>query len=1779
MTDLTIHGAGGGGKSSKQRTPKEAPNTLRSVSKGRILDLIAHGPIHGLVNGLQSIYLDDTPLQNPDGSFNFEGVTVHTRNGYPDQDYIPGFPAVENTISVSSEVTHELPIIRTTSNPDIDAAVVTVQVQGLTSTDAKTGDINGSSVMVAVDVRHSGGAWLTLVTDTIKGKTNSAYQRSYRVPLNGTAPFDIRVRRITPDSDTARITDKLAWTTLTEVVDTKLSYPDSALVGIELDAALFGSSMPSRSYDMKLSIINVPSNYDPLTRTYTGMWDGLFKKAWTDNPAWAFYDLATDPVIGADVKNVDKWSLYQIGRYCDELVPDGYGVMEPRFTINTVFADRQDAINVLADLASVFRGMCYWGSDSLVAVGDMPADPVKLVTPANVINGEFEYSGTSLRERHSVAIVMWNDPADNYRQKPEFVEDPESIDLFGWRETQVTALGCTSRGQARRLGKWILYSERAETQTVNYAASMDHADLRPGDFIELADPDQAGARMGGRVLQAGTNTLTLDKVPAQTASDTWFLSVTMPNGSIERKQVLSFAGDTVNLLEPLSVAPLRGAVWVLTSLSVKLPLYRVTAVTEDAEKLEYKITATEHDPTKYSRVELDLALPDTPTSYLPTGPVAPVLDMTAKVYTYLAGGVTHQAITISWPPSTDVRVTEYMLEAQGPRDVGFRTLYVGAGTSFDEIDAAAGQWMFRLKAIAGSGRSSPWSSLTTQISNLLMPVAPDGVQVTVGPFSVTLRPYGAYPGATYEFWRSTVVLTHEQIESNAVLLGTAPDLVDVGLDPDTQYYYYIRGSNAYGLSTWYPVQAKTSNDPAAVLKLINKQITESELGQHLTDRIDLIDGPATNPETVAGRVKAEADARVAAIQAEAVARANADAAEAKARQDGFVAEAQSRTAAILVESQARATAISTEKTERQAADGNLSQRIDTVSAASAGNAAAIQQEATARANADSALSSRIDTTAATAAGNTAAITAEQTARANADSALSSRIDTVTASAANNAAAITAEQTARANADSALTQRVDSLQARSGLFDAALNYGFDAGLEGWSATRLTLAVGGGVITATATGTSAYLSSPSNLAIEGKTSTKVRMRITRRAGSGWLGYVTYATANHGSGSAYRKIVADPGLAVGQSAIVEWDMAALTTGGTDWVDSTITRFHIWLTSTVDDVFEIDWIAVGKESPAASTASLLAEQQARAAGDTANAQAITAAESRITNTETQQAAQATALSGLTTRVSTVESTVSSNSSSITSLTNGVTTADGKAAAAQQAAQDAATLAGSKGKVIVQSSAPATADRQAQNLWIDTTNNANTPKRWSGSAWVAVTDKVATDAAAAAAQALQGLGQKADASALQALDTRVTSTETTLTSQGQSITSLTNTVGTKNRTYRQASAPTTGLTVGDLWVNTTAGQNNKLSRWNGTTWDDTTDPRIPAAATAEALNSLSNTVTQQGNTLTSQGQSITSLSNRVTSTESVNTAQAGAISSLDTRVTSTEGTLSSQASRIDGISAQINPPLAGDMGWNAGATSVLAGVWSEQSARASEDMALGQRIDTVVAQVGQNAAAITAEQTARATADSALASQVETLSAKVNNDIAAALQSEATARADADGALSSRIDTAQAKADSASASVQTVSQAQATTDGKLAAMWSVKLGLTADGKYYGAGMGIGVENTPQGMQSQVLFQADRFAVINVANGQITTPFVIHGGQVYINSAVIGDASITMAKIADSLQSTNYVANQQGWRLDKTGAFEINGMVAGQGRLKITNQLIEVFDSNDMRRVRLGIWA
>jgi predicted phage tail protein len=839
-----VRGAGGGASKGSSHTPVEAPNTLRSAVKGKVLDLLAFGPIKGLANGLQSVYLDSTPVQNKDGTFNFDGVVFTERFGTPDQDYIPGFPDVQSATEIGTEILFDAPPVRAVSNNEADAVLVTVQVQALVQ-QAENGDSTEASVSIAIDAQINGGAWIPLVSDVIKGKTTSPYPRTYRVDLSiyGDAEKNIRVRRANKESDVSKLQDKVMWSSMTEIIDEKFSYPNMAMVGIEVNSQYFGNTLPSRSYDLYLSLVKIPSNYDPQTRKYTGLWDGTFKEDWTDNPAWCYYDLATHEIIGAALTDVDKWECYRIGQYCDELVPDGYGGTEPRFTCNTLFSAQEDSVAALNTFASSFRGMAYWGTNTMTPVADMPTGVQRIVGPANVTeDGYFEYQGTDINSRHSVAVVMWNDPNNEGKPVPEVYEDPDSIVEFGWKETRVTAVACNSRGQARRLAKWILYSERMETQVVKFEGAPDLGGLRPGDIIELADPYAQGARMFGRILQPDLMNLRLDEIDnaaINTVGGDWYLSAAMPDGSIARRKVSSFSDNTVHLMEPLPDLPIHGAVWALSSAGLVLPQYRIVSNSEDSEKSLYNIVATEYDPRKYNIVELDLHLPDLPTSLLPSGPVAAPSNLTFEVYKYQAGGGEHQGILVSWSPPSDVRVSEYILDVMSPGDVSFKTVYRGAGVSYDISDAAGGQWTIRVRSVTSNGIPSQWTSRTVQVAQLLLPVPPDSVRVTTKTFSITLEPQSAYPLQNWEFWRSSVPLASaELIETNANQLATGISLVDVDVKPDTQYYYYVRGVNQYGKSAWYAVQAKTENNFDEIMAAVIKDAMEGELGQWINTEVD-----------------------------------------------------------------------------------------------------------------------------------------------------------------------------------------------------------------------------------------------------------------------------------------------------------------------------------------------------------------------------------------------------------------------------------------------------------------------------------------------------------------------------------------------------------------------------------------------------------------------------------------------------------------------------------------------------------------------------------------------------------------------------------------------------------------------------------------------------------------------------------------------------------------------------------------------------------------------------
>ena len=725
MQDIIGFGGGGGkGGGGGTRTPVESPDSLRSKAIARVLDLVSEGEVEGLVNGLQSVYLDDTPIQNADGSYNFNGVTIATRNGTQSQSYIPGFPSVENEVAVDVEVKVTQPVVRAIANLSVNAVRVRIMIPQLTYQDPSTGDLGGTSVQYAIDTQPNGGAWTEVVNQTTNGKTTSRYERQHRVELTGTGPWNIRVRRITADSTNSNLQNKTYLASYTEIVDAKLRYPNSALVALTVDSAQF-RSIPRRGYLMKLLRIKVPTNYDPVARTYSGIWDGSFKIAWSDNPAWCFYDLLTNARYGLGdylaTSQIDKWSLYKIAQYCDGQVPNGFGGYEPRFTCNMYLQTRAEAYNVLQNMASVFRGMLYWQQGSITTVQDAPEDAVYLYTNANVIDGLFTYSGSSRKARHTVALVTWNDPADNYKSKVEYVEDVEGIKRFGVVQAEVTAVGCTSRGQANRVGKWILYSERMETEIVEFKTGLDGVIARPGQVIKIADQDKAGARIGGRLVGvASASSLTLDAPVTIVSGGQYFLSLITPDGKVEERSVISNVGTSsqVTLSSPFTFTPTTQTIWVMRSSVLEPAYFRVLSVAE-GDKNTYAITAVAHEPSKFGAIENDLKLEARTTSILSAVP-SKITTINVSEYLYISGSDVRTMMTVSWQAPT--QAARYSVEYRKTNGGNWVQLPETMSTSLDIPDVAITPYQVRVRPISVVGLFGPYSNIVDY--NVLGKTAP-----------------------------------------------------------------------------------------------------------------------------------------------------------------------------------------------------------------------------------------------------------------------------------------------------------------------------------------------------------------------------------------------------------------------------------------------------------------------------------------------------------------------------------------------------------------------------------------------------------------------------------------------------------------------------------------------------------------------------------------------------------------------------------------------------------------------------------------------------------------------------------------------------------------------------------------------------------------------------------------------------------------------------------------------------------------------------------------------
>lgn len=876
MTNLAIVGSKGG--ESKPRPSVEAPDSLQSIAYARILDLVSEGEIRGLVSGMRSVFLDETPLANADGSINFSGVTLDTRTGSQDQTHIAGFPAVESETSIGVELTSSQPWVRSVSNLQLSAVRIRLSTPRLAQTNTSNGDTGGFTVAYRIDLSTDGGPFVPILSPAFTGKTSTKYERSHRIDLpEASSGWTVRVVRLTPNSTSGAIADTTNVEAITEVIDAKLRYPGSALIGLQFDASQF-QSIPSRSFDLFGRIIRVPSNYDPETRVYTGVWDGSFKSAWTDNPAWIFYDLLLHFRYGLghllNAGQVDKWELYRIGQYCDQPVPDGKGGTEPRFTCNLYLAVRADALKVLQDLATTFRGMAYWAAGSVMAIADIPEDPVFTYSNANVIDGKFKYSGSAKKSRYTVALVSWNDPADFYRQKVEYVDDQAGITRYGIQQTEITATGCASQAQAHRIGKWALLTNRLETESVGFSVGLDGTLARPGQIIRVADNDRAGRRIGGRLRSSTLDTLVLDADVTAYPGDT--ITLIMPNGKAVSRTIKSsgypltwdstgitwdngnvtfdttgFPAEVqqVVLTEDLDDLPPRHSMWAIDSPTLAVQQFRVMSVAEDFSDSEIKFTisAVRHNSSKYGAIDNGTRIERPPITVIPPSVQRPPSTVTVSNDHFVDQGSSISVMTIEWdrPPSA-IAFEVYWRKNDGDWVFAGRT----GTTSIDVSGIYAGRYVAKVRAINSLDIGSVFATSVETVLNgktTPPPVVSSFVAESIV-FGIKLKWGIPQELSTADLQRTEIWYSETNQIAEAIKFGDyaypQTDLTIMGLASGKTFFFWARLVDRIGnVGAFFgPVFGQSSADAGPILDYLNGEITETQLSQMLLEKIEAGDG-------------------------------------------------------------------------------------------------------------------------------------------------------------------------------------------------------------------------------------------------------------------------------------------------------------------------------------------------------------------------------------------------------------------------------------------------------------------------------------------------------------------------------------------------------------------------------------------------------------------------------------------------------------------------------------------------------------------------------------------------------------------------------------------------------------------------------------------------------------------------------------------------------------------------------------------------------------------------
>ncbi|MBV4469362.1 phage tail protein [Pseudomonas siliginis] len=843
---IDIHGEKGG--SSKPKSPTEASDSLRSTNLAKLLIAVGEGEFDSVPTDYD-IYLDNTPIRDASGNYNFPNVKWDWRPGSVDQTYIPGIPSVENETSLNIELRSDSPWVRSITNTQLSAVRMRLAWPALQRSDDQ-GNVGGYRIEYAIDVATDGGAYQQVLVDAVDGKTTTRYERSRRIDLpDATTGWQIRVRRLTPNQNTNKIADTMLVAGYTEVIDAKLRYPNTALLYIEFDAEQF-TNIPAVTVKCKARRWMVPSNYDPILRTYTGTWDGSMKSAWTNNPAWITYGICTEDRFGLGKRikpfMVDKWELYRIAQYCDQLVPNGLGGQEPRFLCDMNLQGKADAWSLLRDISAIYRGMTYWAQGQLVMQADMPRaqDFDYVFTRSNVIDGKFSYGSASAKTRYTRALVSYDNPANNYDTDVIPFADLDLQRRYGDRPTELSAIGCTRASEAQRRGKWAILSNNQD-RTVSFKTGMEGVIPLPGHIIPVADSLLAGREVGGRISAVAGRVITLDRDTQAKAGDR--LIINLPGGRAEGRTVQSVSGRAVTVTVAYSEPPVAQLQWALDADDLAIPLYRVLRTKRTTEG-DYEISALQFEPSKFAFIDTGARLEERPISVIPITVVPAPSSVSLSSTSSVVQGLAVATMTISWP-AVDGAVG---YDVEWRKDSGNWIKLQRTGmTNVDVVGIYAGAYVARVRAVSAFDFTSPWrNSILTNLSGKQgLPPALAFLTATPLLFGIYLKwgfPAGAEDSQRTEIWYGPTT----ELDAATKLTDLAypqSDFSMLGLRAGVTFYFWGRIVDKIGnIGPWYPiglgVQGQSSSDAAAILEMIAGEIGRTELGQDILDEIDKIPG-------------------------------------------------------------------------------------------------------------------------------------------------------------------------------------------------------------------------------------------------------------------------------------------------------------------------------------------------------------------------------------------------------------------------------------------------------------------------------------------------------------------------------------------------------------------------------------------------------------------------------------------------------------------------------------------------------------------------------------------------------------------------------------------------------------------------------------------------------------------------------------------------------------------------------------------------------------------------